>query len=264
LLLASGAADAFNVMKIGRALIISGEIEVGDLKEFDGIDLTRINSVTLSGPGGNLAEGLKIAKQLHSGNRIIDIRIPRACISACAALLAANGNTTLRVDAGGFLAFHGGTIGYFIAIADYLSSKPELLANGGEMVSPQLARQWVENTKNQLAELKTHYESVRLDAAAMLNLLRLGNGKVAALELRELESSNGEGNRIRATIVPEASHCSWFVPDEAGLRSLGFKVNSFTLDRAAIAKRLKVSEDNICWQLTSVPTSGKSDAQFNQ
>jgi hypothetical protein len=232
-----------------RLLTIRGEIKLGDLKELAELDHKRALLISVSGPGGNMNEGLRIAQALHGDRTQGQIEVRSACVSACAAFLAANGRLPVTIRKDAFLAFHGGTAGYVFQIGDFLRSRPDLLINDSNQVNAALAVKWTEIANKAWADMHQYYGSVNLNADRMMNLLSIGQGQITDLVLKKTDSGP---DQVQASgYKPET--CLWYVPDAAGLRALGFTVADFAIDREAVAKKLKVKSSDVCWELPSQP-----------
>jgi len=244
----SNALDV-NMYAHKRLLTIRGEIKPGDLKDLLEHDHKRAGVIAVSGPGGNMNEALRIAQALHGERTQGQVEVRGACVSACAAFLASNGRVPLTLKQDAFLAFHGGTGGYIFQVWDFLRSRPDLLVNDSNQVTAALAVKWTEVAGKTWAEIRQYYESVNLNADGMMKLFSIGQGQLTDVVLRKMD--NGP-DQFKA-IGHQPNTCLWYVPDAAGLRTLGFTVEDFAIDREAIARKLKVKPSDVCWEFPSQP-----------
>jgi hypothetical protein len=104
-----GAARAleFRVEDNGRALTLSGEIEAEDDERFARLlagPVARFTSVRLNSPGGSLAAGIEIGRQIRQRRMATLVQADRKCASACVHMFL--GGAVREVHPAGAIGVH--------------------------------------------------------------------------------------------------------------------------------------------------------------
>lgn len=244
-MLTAPAAFAVLVTRFGEGMVIAGEIKEGDAAKVRAEEPAKAKRLKLSGPGGLATEALAIAKELHASRTSGTILIgSRGCFSACASLLAANGRVTLDGAKGGFLAFHGGRGGHLLKAAALMRARAQEISQQGDEISRRSVAEYVERADRLVADLETYYSNVGLNVKAMMAMMEIGVGEVVSIDVKSRPEKGDSAVRMEFS---QPKGCLWVVPDEEGLKELGFQATNIKIDKENIAKRLKVEVGQICW-----------------
>lgn len=244
-MLMAPSAFAILVTRIGDGMVIAGQIKEGDAAKVRAAEPAKAKRLRLSGPGGLMVEALAIAKELHTSRTSGTILLSRSgCFSACASLLAANGRVVLDGANGGFLAFHGGSNGPMLKAAALMRARSQEISQQGDETSRRSIAEYVQTADRFVADLETYYSDVGLNVKAMMAMREIGVGEVVSIEVKSRPEKGDSAVRLEFS---QPTGCLWVVPDEDGLRELGFQATNIKIDRELVAKRLNVEVGQVCW-----------------
>lgn len=179
------------------ALRLTGELKQGDsdrLVEFierlertsDQKSYSRVGTIFLNSPGGEMQEALKIGRTLRSRKMVTVVALPNRCASACVIVLA-----------GGVMRFPVGTV----EVHSFYS--PDLLGTREYAKAEEKYKLMVQQVSEYLREM-------RIPAALLDEMMRIPHNDSRVLGVSELERLSLMGiDPVYAQVRPAPSRRSW-------------------------------------------------------
>lgn len=225
------------IFSAGKTLHILGIVEVGDYSKFSKALNSNVDRISINSPGGNLNEGILIAKKISTSG--VHVEVVRYCVSTCASTIFVAARTrTIRADA--FVAFHGGEFGLArnfvraVRVArDNTGRYSDAIARVGEDLSIDFNKQH--------AALRSLQWSGHAGWDWLDYVFDFTSQPVERIAVSEPEG------RL-SPILTGQPICQYWVPDRESLAEIGIRLSDeWTLDRSKVQQQLKTEPDRIYW-----------------